>query len=198
MVDEQTNNNDYELVSKTEVEYLRKEVEKLKKNPLGDTHSSKTLLSSMDQMSSSLNKLINIFETASDDIVRDYKEQTTSQRMDKMMEQNEKLAKGMIVIADLLKELKDYKKEQIALRNSFDELQKRVDETNSNISKVTNQQNPQNYPGPMSGSDSDYGVSNDKNPFLDSQEPVAPKEGNNEVSKNNDNIDLMDVPPPPR
>ena len=39
--------DEYEILPKDELDYLRKEVEKLKKNPYGDTETGKTLLDSV-------------------------------------------------------------------------------------------------------------------------------------------------------
>lgn len=203
-MEEQNKPNDYELVSKSELEYLRKEVEKLKKNPLGDSHSNKTLLESMDQLSLSTNKMINILETANDDIVRDYKEHSTSQRMDKIIEQNEKLAKGMIIIADLLKEIKGYKQEQAALKNDFKELENRM--------KKTPAPAPRPSPARFSGNSS-FGMqtNNNKDSLIDDpslrnydeerpgyDKPKGPKVNDDYEEERPGAINPLDVPPPPR
>jgi hypothetical protein len=105
------NKDEYELVPHNQLEYLRHEVERIKRNPFGDSHSSKDLLSSMSELNKNIAKLVAIFETANDEIVRDYKDQANTEKINKVMEQNEKLAKGIVAIADLLKELKDFKAE---------------------------------------------------------------------------------------
>lgn len=101
--------DEYELVPHNQLEFLRQEVEKIKSNPFGDSHSSKDLLSSMSELNKNVAKLVAIFETANDEIVRDYKDQANTEKINKVMEQNEKLAKGIVAIADLLKELKEFK-----------------------------------------------------------------------------------------
>ncbi len=103
------NPGEYELVPHDRLELLRHEVEKIKRNPFGDTQSSKDLLSSMDALNKNLVKLIAIFETANDEIVRDYRAGANTERLNKVLDQNEKLARGIIIIADLLKELKEMK-----------------------------------------------------------------------------------------
>lgn len=96
--------DDYELVPKSQLDYLRAEVERIKRNPFGDTQSSKDLLTGLDALNRNIAKLIAIFETADEEIVRDYKENANSQKLLRILEQNEKLAKGIIAIADLVKE----------------------------------------------------------------------------------------------
>ncbi len=95
---------EYELVPKNQLERLQREVEKVKRNPFGDTTSSKDLLTALDKLNQNVSRLVRIFETANDEIVRDYKDQANTAKINKVLEQNEKLAKGIVAIAELLKE----------------------------------------------------------------------------------------------
>lgn len=104
-------NEEYELVPHSQLEYLQHEVERIKRNPFGDSASSKDLLSAMDALNKNIGKLVQIFETANDEIVRDYKDKANTERINRMLDQNEKLAKGMVTIADLLKEMKEGRNE---------------------------------------------------------------------------------------
>ncbi|MBR9693149.1 hypothetical protein GOV07_04455, partial [Candidatus Woesearchaeota archaeon] len=101
------NTDEYELVSRNKIERLQHEVDKVRKNPFGDTSSSKDLLSAMDKLNKNMSKLVHIFETANDEIVRDYKDQANTTKINKVLEQNEKLAKGIVAIAELLKEQRE-------------------------------------------------------------------------------------------
>ncbi len=105
-MDQKQHPDEYELVRRDQLEHLQHEVEKIQKNPFGDSRSSKDLLSSMAELNRNVAKLVRIFETANDEIVRDYKDSSSSEKINKVLEQNEKLAKGIVAIADLLKELK--------------------------------------------------------------------------------------------
>jgi hypothetical protein len=98
--------DEYELVPRSQLEYLQREVEKLRKNPFGDSGTAKDMLSGIDMLNKNVSRLISIFETANDEIVRDYKDRANSEKISLVLEQNEKLAKGIVAIADLLKELK--------------------------------------------------------------------------------------------
>jgi len=98
------NPEEYELVSRNELERLQHEVDKIKKNPFGDTTSSKDLLGALDKLNKNVSTLVRIFETANDEIVRDYKDKANTEKINRVLEQNEKLARGIVAIADLLKE----------------------------------------------------------------------------------------------
>jgi hypothetical protein len=103
--------DEYELVPRNQLEYLQHEVEKLRKNPFGDTGTAKDVLTGLDMLNKSVTRLIAIFETANDEIVRDYKDRANSEKISLVLEQNEKLAKGIVAIADLLKEVKTLRTE---------------------------------------------------------------------------------------
>jgi hypothetical protein len=105
------NSDEYELVPRSQLEYLQREVEKLRKNPFGDSGTAKDMLSGIDMLNKNVSRLISIFETANDEIVRDYKDKANTEKISLVLEQNEKLAKGIVAIADLLKELKTLRAE---------------------------------------------------------------------------------------
>ena len=56
--------DDYELMPEKEIKELKKEVELLKKNPLGDSASSKDLFRAVDRLTVSLNNMMDLFKTA--------------------------------------------------------------------------------------------------------------------------------------
>ena len=104
LLPETHNPDEYELVPRNEIDRLQHEVEKIRHNPFGDSSSSKDLLSAMDKLNTNVSKLVRIFETANDEIVRDYKDSANSAKINKVLEQNEKLAQGIVAIAELMKE----------------------------------------------------------------------------------------------
>lgn len=114
--------DDYEILPHGELEYLRKEVEKLKKNPFGNTETGQTLLDAINALSTNINKLNSILESANDEMIRDYEETKSSDRIDRMMEQNEKLAEGMVAIGRLIKDVQEEQKRSSALRGGFSEV----------------------------------------------------------------------------
>ena len=114
--------DDYEILPHHEPEYLRHEVEKLKKNPMGDTGTAQTLLDSMNGLTLAINKLLNVLESANDEIIKDYHENKTSMRMDRLAEQNHKLAEGMVAVGELVKQVLNTEKRNAAFRGGFAEL----------------------------------------------------------------------------
>lgn len=99
---------EYELVPKKQLDYLLNEVEKLKRNPLGEGQHARDLYNMMAQVNVNLQKFVSILQGASDEIVRDYRDETQSHKLNILMKQNEKLGEGVLLIADLLKELKEH------------------------------------------------------------------------------------------
>lgn len=96
---------EYEILPHQELEYLRHEVEKLKKNPFGDTTTGETLLDSMNSLTNAINKLNTILESANDEMIRDYQENKASDKLGRMIEQQEKLAQGIIAVGEMVKQL---------------------------------------------------------------------------------------------
>lgn len=114
--------DEYEILPHQELEYLRRELERLKKNPFGDTQTGQTLLDSMNNLTLSINKLLDVLTSANDELVRDYHENKTSERLSKMMEQNEKLAQGIVAVGELVKQVLQVEKRNAAMVGGFAEL----------------------------------------------------------------------------
>ena len=68
-------NDEYELLPKHELETLKKEVERLKKHPLGDLKEGETLLDAVNNLNNSVRKLIDIFTKAEADLAKQYAEE---------------------------------------------------------------------------------------------------------------------------
>ena len=92
--------DDYELLPHKELESLRKEIIQIKNNPYGETEKGKTLLDSMDRLNESINKLITILEDAQKDIIEEYQESKPAEKLNKVLEQNETIARALISIND--------------------------------------------------------------------------------------------------
>ncbi|RMF55169.1 hypothetical protein D6745_02950 [Candidatus Woesearchaeota archaeon] len=105
---------DYELFPRREIEKLKEEVELLKRNPIGTTPVGKDLLSSVEQLNSSINNMLELFKNAADQMKFEEKEKTDSaarikeleEKLDKIIDQNYKIAEGVVAIADMVKEMK--------------------------------------------------------------------------------------------
>ncbi len=202
------NPSEYELVPHDQIEFLRGEIERVKRNPFGDTQSSKDLLTALDHLNRNVSKLVAIFETANDEIVRDYKDKANTEKINRVLEQNEKLARGIVVIADLLKELKELRSQEALQQLSLQP------------SQPAPQRYPQESPPPaaplapewqqamneLSNDGMASQASGDVNPFLEERPggqypqrsgpfPVAPQQ--RQPPRGLPPIDFSDVPPPP-
>lgn len=98
--------DEYKLVPKKEVEDLRKALMQRKvktKEPI----SSKNLKKSMDNLSDSINELVNLFTVAKDmgqkGAFEESKQQATAE-MQSLVEQNKAIAKGILAITEMLSE----------------------------------------------------------------------------------------------
>jgi chromosome segregation ATPase len=103
---------EYSIVSKKEFLALKKEIEKLKKNPLEGSDSGETLQASIDNLNKSLNVMLEVFKQASEDLKLEEHESETvgkqiapmQEKLDTLIDQNQKIAKGLVTIADMVKE----------------------------------------------------------------------------------------------
>ena len=98
---------EYEILPKDEIEELRREVKKIQKNPFGDTKQSKTLLDSMESLTTAINKLLTLFEKTHKDIVEEYEKNKPAEALNEILDQNEKIAKGTLAVADLIQDQKE-------------------------------------------------------------------------------------------
>ncbi len=94
---------EYELLPHEEIERLRKEVEKLKKSPYGDTETGRNLLDSMEELNNSLNKLISIFEKTNAELMDEYENSKPAERLSRIEEQNQKIAGGIVALSNMIK-----------------------------------------------------------------------------------------------
>ena len=104
--------DDYTLLSSKEVSELKQDMEYLKKNPLGGSHSGKTLQESIDKLNESISELIEIFKEASDMMKAEERESDViisriapiEKRLEELSDQNQKIAKGILAVPDMVAE----------------------------------------------------------------------------------------------
>ncbi|MFC1728272.1 hypothetical protein ACFLZ7_02290 [Nanoarchaeota archaeon] len=102
--------DDYALVSEKEVGQLKRDVDFLKKNPLGGTSSGKSLQDDITNLDKSIKDLVGIFKNASDQMSLEDKEtdiiakkiDPLFEKIDLLIDQNQKIAKGIVAVADLV------------------------------------------------------------------------------------------------
>lgn len=103
---------DYAILPTKEIKALKEEVEKLKKNPIAGTASGKDLLGSVDELNKSLNAMMEVFKEAAGELKMEdrdtqliaHKINPIMEKLEEITEQNEKIAAGIVTIADMIKE----------------------------------------------------------------------------------------------
>ncbi|HSU72684.1 MAG TPA: hypothetical protein VLJ21_02450 [Candidatus Binatia bacterium] len=101
---------EYELVPYKEIQDLKEELKKLKDVPIP---SSKKLQVSMDDLALKIDRMTAIFEEAGHEIKVEEggmtfqeKMKPMMEKMNKILEQNSEIAKGIVAVADLINDLK--------------------------------------------------------------------------------------------
>jgi len=105
---------EYELAPHKQIERLKKEVERLRNNPLGKTTSSKDLLEAVDTLTQAVYELNRIFKIAAEQVKYDrpsvqhdgLQARLISQRMDTLSEENKKIASALISLSEAVKDSK--------------------------------------------------------------------------------------------
>ena len=105
---------DFELMPQKTVNQLKRELESLKAKKGDDGEiSQKKLLSAMENLTRLLEDMMRLFKVAIDEMQIEQKEETAishqmsplGDRLDKIIEQNEKIAKGMVAVADMVNDV---------------------------------------------------------------------------------------------
>ena len=107
--------DEYAIVSKKEFLALKRELDKLKKNPLEGSEHGETLQASIDNLNRSLNTMLEVFKQAADEMkLEEHDTELVSKQMgplndklDTLIDQNQKIAKGIVAIADMVREKLD-------------------------------------------------------------------------------------------
>ncbi len=102
----------YALFSENEIKSIKQDIDTLKKNPLGGTTAGKSLMENIENLNKSINELISIFKEASDQMKIEDKEtdivakkiDPLFEKIDTLIDQNQKIAKGIVAVADMVSE----------------------------------------------------------------------------------------------
>ncbi|MBT7903777.1 hypothetical protein HN587_07995 [Candidatus Woesearchaeota archaeon] len=103
---------EYAIVSQKEFSGLKKELEKFKKNPFSSAKEGESLQDSISGLNSSLTTMMEVFKTAADEMkIEEHDTELVTKQMgpikeqlDMLIEQNQKIAKGIVAIADMVRE----------------------------------------------------------------------------------------------
>jgi uncharacterized phage infection (PIP) family protein YhgE len=111
MADEE--NENYELISRKNISKIRKDLEELRgTNPAGAGISD--LKDSIEKLSYNLENMLSVFEAASEEMkLEDRETEAIAKRIDPLLEkldmiidQNKKIAQGIVAVADIVNEMK--------------------------------------------------------------------------------------------
>ncbi|MBT5021779.1 hypothetical protein HON01_03060 [Candidatus Woesearchaeota archaeon] len=103
---------EYAIVSKKEFSKLETELDKFKKNPFEGSSDGASMQDSMSNLNGSMNTMMEVFKSAADELNLETHdtELITKQmgpiqeKLDLLTEQNQKIAKGIVAIAEMVKE----------------------------------------------------------------------------------------------
>jgi len=103
---------EYAIVSKKEFLALKKEIDRLKKNPLEGSESGEDLQASIDNLSKGLNVMLEVFKQAAEDMKLEEHDTEMvgkqigpiNDKLEQLIDQNQKIAKGIVAVADMVKE----------------------------------------------------------------------------------------------
>ncbi|MBN1502719.1 hypothetical protein JW930_04185 [Candidatus Woesearchaeota archaeon] len=100
-----------DLLPNNDIDKITDGLAKLKK---GSGNEHETLVRSMNSLTGSINSLLGIFKEAAEDMKMDEHDSVLlgdridpiMEKLDKLLEQNEKIAKGIVALADMIDEMK--------------------------------------------------------------------------------------------
>lgn len=102
----------YAIFSEDEIKSIKEDISTLKKNPLGGSAAGKSLMENIEVLNKSINDLISIFKEASDQMKIEDREadlvakkiDPLFEKLDMLIEQNQKIARGIVAVADMVSE----------------------------------------------------------------------------------------------
>ncbi len=113
---------EYQLVPHARVRELEKQVRELKADPIGSSSSGTAMKESIDGLSKSMTGMVNLFKDAADSMKMEEKESDIivqkinplTEKVDTLIEQNKKIAKGILAVADMVQEFIEKQKSEPA------------------------------------------------------------------------------------
>ena len=95
---------EYELFPVDEISKLKEELEGLKDKPFGKSSEGNNLFSAITELNETMTSMMDLFKSASDNVKSEGSaHEKIMDRLDKVVDQNLKIAKALISIADLVK-----------------------------------------------------------------------------------------------
>lgn len=115
--------DEYALVPEKEVKRLRDDVDEIKKNPLG-SYGGKDLADNIKNLNNAISSLTELFKNAAEDLkVEERETQTIAtkvepllEKIDMIIDQNKKIARGIVAVADMLGGVEEEEKQSFQPR----------------------------------------------------------------------------------
>jgi hypothetical protein len=99
--------DEYEILPRQEIETLKKELERLRKNPFGETKEGENILDAINNLNNNIRRLIDIFTKAGADLEKDYGDVNGPiGALNDIKDQNEQIAQGVLAVADMVKDVR--------------------------------------------------------------------------------------------
>ncbi|MFA6072641.1 MAG: hypothetical protein WC758_00830 [Candidatus Woesearchaeota archaeon] len=103
---------EYELVSREEVDRLKKEIEHLKSNPFVKNSTDENLYSSIKNLTDSVSKLYLLFENINKQLAKEYQSGISpEEKIDRILDQNKSIAEALVAFGSKLEALHESNQE---------------------------------------------------------------------------------------
>ena len=192
--------DEYEIIPHKEIIELKKEIELLKKNPLGKNKSSEHLLDAVNDLSNNITNLINVFKEATNALKHEKAETKTDEvnkKIESLFDQNKEIAGALVSLAEMIKEQKS---EKSSLKEEMERFMKNQEETKPSFQPEEKPRVPQqpNFPQqPQFSSNPSFPPPND---FMSKPRQDPPPGSPNEMPNLSQGMPPppgLDLPPPP-
>ena len=168
--------DDYELLPHKDIEQLRAEIDRLKKNPLGEGVTQNTLLDAIANLNANLTKLTGILQGANDEMLKAYHDTSVQEELRRVRAENAKIAHGIVALAEFIKEIQAQVGHAVPRIDEFLATQEKA----SAMARANQQLQPEFHADALAAD-----LTRAPNPFSDPSSPDARR------------VPDMDVPPPP-
>ena len=95
--------DEYELLPHEELEYLRHEVEKLRKDPFGDHKQGSNLFRELQKLNENFKALFELLEASNEEMLKYYQDHNPAEKLEQIADQNTKIAKAVLTLAQMHK-----------------------------------------------------------------------------------------------
>ena len=97
--------SDYELLPHEKVERLKSEVERLQNDPLIKNNSGNQLYVAVEDLTKAVKRMTMLFEGVHEALMKDLNAEGPDRKIDKLLEQNQHIANGLVTLGNKLDDL---------------------------------------------------------------------------------------------